>query len=173
LTVWKSLANWPRSISMATERARVHTSPEQQAWGITVLRVMVGTVFMAHGLQKALLTGVAGVAEFMGQAGIPLPMTSALVVTGVETLCGLALVAGFLTRWAAIPLAIVMLVATAIVHLPAGFFLPNGFEYALTLLAACVSLSLLGSGAFALDNVVDVEHDHVKPAVEASATRAA
>jgi uncharacterized membrane protein YphA (DoxX/SURF4 family) len=47
-----------------------------------------------------------------------------------------------------------MLVATAIVHLPAGFFPPNGFQYAQTLLAACVSLSLLGSGAFALPNRV-------------------
>ena len=160
MTVWNSLANWTRSTSMA-------------AWGITVLRVTVGTVFLAHGLQKAFLTGVAGVAEFMGQAGIPLPMTSALVVTGVETLCGLALVAGFLTRWAAIPLAIVMLVATAIVHLPAGFFLPNGFEYALTLLAACVSLSLLGSGACALDNVLPAGRESVKTEARTAVRRAA
>jgi len=130
-----------------------HTTPIQQKWGIAILRVLVGLVFMVHGLQKLLVTGMPGVAEFMGQVGIPLPMIAAIVVTAVETLCGLALIVGLFTRWAAIPLAINMAVAAAVVHLPAGFFLPNGYEYALTLLAACLSLSLLGSGAFAMDNV--------------------
>lgn len=154
-------------------RISVHTSPAQQAWGITALRVIVGVVFLVHGFQKAFVTGMTGVAAFMGQVGIPFPMTSAIVVSAVEALCGLALVAGFFTRWAAIPLAVDMLVAAALVHLPAGFFLPNGYEYALTLLMACTSLSLLGSGAFALDNVLAVEQDDVKPAEEASGTRAA
>ena len=154
-------------------RISVHSSPALQSWGITVLRVMVGVVFLVHGLQKAWITGIAGVAESMSLIGIPLPMTAAVVVTAVEALCGLALIAGFFTRWAAIPLAINMLVAAAVVHLPAGFFLPNGYEYALTLLAACTSLSLLGSGACALDNVLGTERDHLKPAVASGATRAA
>src|SRR5207245_4481713 len=108
-------------------RISVHTSPAQQAWGITALRVLVGVVFLVHGFQKAFVTGMTGVAAFMGQVGIPFPMTSAIVVSAVEALCGLALVAGFLTRWAAMPLAVDMLVAAAIVHLPTGFFLPNGY----------------------------------------------
>ncbi|HXH07805.1 MAG TPA: DoxX family protein [Vicinamibacterales bacterium] len=135
-------------------RISLYTSPTLQRYGTTILRVVVGLVFVAHGLQKLFVTGLAGVAGFMSQVGIPLPMASAVLVTAVETLCGLALVAGFLTRWAAIPLAINMLVAAAVVHLPAGFFLPNGYEYALTLLAACASISLLGPGAFAVDNLI-------------------
>lgn len=132
----------------------VHTSPALQAWGIAVLRAVVGLVFLAHGLQKAFATGMTGVAEFMGQVGIPLPMAAAVLVTAVEIVGGLALIAGFFTRWVAIPLAIEMLVAAVVVHGPSGFFLPNGFEYALTLLASSVSLSLLGPGTYAVDNVL-------------------
>jgi len=49
-------------------RISVHTSPAQQAWGITVLRVIVGVVFLVHGFQKAFVTGMTGVAAFMGEA---------------------------------------------------------------------------------------------------------
>ena len=117
--------------------------------------------------------GITGVADFMGQVGVPLPTAAAIVVTGVETLCGLALVVGFFTRWAAIPLAINMLVAAVIVHQPAGFFLPNGYEYALTLLAACASLSLLGSGAYAVESLLIGRGDSPTTDVRAGAPKAA
>jgi putative oxidoreductase len=126
-----------------------------QGWGIAVLRVVVGIVFLAHGGQKLFLWGFAGVAGFFGQVGIPAPMLAAIVVTLVECLGGLALLVGLLTRWAAIPLAINMLVAILVVHLKAGFFLPNGYEFALTLLAANIALSLLGSGEAALDKLLE------------------
>ena len=47
-----------------------------------------------------------------------------------------------------------MLVAVVAVHLPNGYFLPKGFEYALTMLVANVALVLTGPGVFALDNVL-------------------
>jgi len=40
-------------------RIRVHTSPALQAWGITMLRVVVGVVSSAHGLQKVFVTAWA------------------------------------------------------------------------------------------------------------------
>jgi putative oxidoreductase len=123
-------------------------------WGVALLRMTVGAVFLAHGLQKLLVTGMPAVAEFMRQVGIPMPMASAIVVTAAETVCGLALVLGLFTRWAAAPLAINMLVAMTVVHLPNGFFLPNGIEFTLVLLAACAAIGLAGPGALALDNVV-------------------
>lgn len=58
---------------------------------------------------------------------------------------------GLFTRVAGLGLAAVMLGALVIVHLPAGFFLPNGIEFVLTLLAAAGALALTGPGAYSLD----------------------
>ena len=135
-------------------RMRMHARTKEVQWGVALLRMTVGAIFLAHGLQKLLVTGMPGVAEFMGQVSIPMPMASAILVTAAETVCGLALVLGLFTRWAVVPLAIDMLVAMTVVHLPGGFFLPNGIEFTLALLAACVSIGLAGPGAFALDNVI-------------------
>ena len=117
-----------------------------QGWGITVLRVVIGVVFLAHGGQKLFIWGFGGVAAFMGKIGVPAPMLAAVVVSLVEFLGGLALVLGLYARWAAALLAMDMLVAILTVHLRGGFFLPSGFEFALTLLAANTALVLLGSG---------------------------
>lgn len=126
-----------------------------QGWGITVLRIVVGMVFLVHGGQKLFVFGFGGVAAFLGQVGIPAPGLAAVILTAVESLGGLALLLGLFTRWAAIPLAIVMLVAILTVHLKAGFFLPNGYEFALTLLGANVALALLGSGEASVDGVLE------------------
>ncbi|MBI3329696.1 MAG: DoxX family protein [Nitrospinae bacterium] len=122
-----------------------------QGWGITILRVVVGIVFVMHGGQKLFSYGFSGVAQALGQAGIPAPMLSGVMVTAVEFLGGLALLLGLFTCWAAILLAINMLGAIVTVHWQAGFFLPMGFEFALTLLAANVTLALAGPGAASLD----------------------
>jgi len=127
---------------------------QAQGWGITVLRVVVGIVFLAHGGQKLFVWGFSNVADFFGQVGIPLPMLAAIVVTLVEFLGGLALVVGLFTRWVAIPLALNMLVATLTIHLRGGFFVPEGVEFTLTLLVANVALALLGSGEASLDRLL-------------------
>jgi putative oxidoreductase len=121
------------------------------SWGAFVLRVVVGVVFAAHGAQKLFSFGLDGVASFMGEAGFPLPYVSAVAATAAELLGGVALVAGFYTRLAAIPLAFTMLVAMVKVHLGGGFFLPEGFEYTFTLFGASVALVLLGSGPVSID----------------------
>ncbi len=126
-----------------------------QKWGITAIRVVVGVVFLMHGGQKLFIWGFSGVAAFLGQLGIPAPMLASIIVTLVEFLGGLALFLGLFTRWVAILLAIDMAVAILTVHLPNGFFLPEGFEYPLTLLAANVSLALLGSGEASVDRFLE------------------
>ena len=125
--------------------------PPPESWGVTILRVVVGIVFLAHGGQKLFIWGVASVAAIFAQVGIPAPMLTAVVVAMVEFLGGLALMLGLFTRWAAIPLAITMAGAIVTVHAKGGFFLPDGFEFVLTLLAANVALAFLGSGALSVD----------------------
>ena len=64
------------------------------SWGTTVLRVIVGVIFLVHGSQKLFSFGFSGVTAFFTHAGIPLPAVSAPVVTLVEFLGGLALILG-------------------------------------------------------------------------------
>jgi putative oxidoreductase len=123
--------------------------------GLALLRVGIGGIFVAHGIQKLAVFGISGLAGFMTQIGVPFPTLSAVAVTAAELLGGLALVAGFFTRWAALPLAFSMIVAALTVHLKAGFFLPNGVEYVLTLFVASVALALTGSGALSVDRLLE------------------
>lgn len=119
--------------------------------GLAMLRVVVGTVFVAHGAQKLFVFGFAGVAEAFAGIGVPFAAVAGPAVALAEFLGGLALIVGYFTRVVGIALAGVMLGAMLFVHLPAGFFLPNGIEFVLTLLAASAALAVTGPGAFSLD----------------------
>ena len=123
-------------------------------WGIAILRIAIGGIFVAHGAQKLFVYGLSGVEGFMSQAGMPFPWLSALAVSATEFFGGLALVAGVFTRWSAMPLAFAMFVAVTAVHLKDGFFLPDGVEYALTLMLASIALVFTGSGAFSVDGIL-------------------
>lgn len=122
--------------------------------GLTVLRVVTGLVFFMHGWTKVFVWGFEGTAAGFAQMGIPLAGLMGPFVGLLELLGGLALVAGLATRWISVPLALTMVVAIVQVHLAAGFFAPDGYEFPLTLLAGLVGLALAGGGAFAVDNVL-------------------
>jgi putative oxidoreductase len=113
--------------------------------------VVLGVIFLVHGGQKVFAFGIPGTAAFLGQLGIPLPTIAAVVLMAVEVLGGLALVVGLGTRVAATLLAVDMLVALLRVHLPHGFFVPDGIEFVLTLLAGLVALAGLGPGPWSID----------------------
>ena len=120
-------------------------------WGLTVLRVVVGIVFLAHGFDKFFLTGIGGIGGFFGQIGVPVPGFTAVLVATIELVGGAALIAGFYTRIAALLLGIITLVAMFLVHISNGFFSSNGgIELTLTLTAACAALVLSGAGEAAV-----------------------
>jgi putative oxidoreductase len=122
--------------------------------GLLLLRLVVGAIFIAHGAQKLFTFGIAGVTQGFAGMGVPVPGLAAPVVAGVEFFGGIMLILGLLTPLVALLLILDMLGAILIVHGKNGLFLPNGYEFALTLLTANLALLLAGPGAAALDNAI-------------------
>ncbi len=139
-------------------RLLANATPRQIDFGLLVLRVITGTIFVAHGAQKLFVFGFDGVAGGFGQMGVPMAEIVGPLVALVEFFGGLALITGLLTRLAGFGLAIVMLGAMLIAHLPAGFFAPNGVEFTLALFGAAVTLAVTGAGAFAFDAILSRRH---------------
>jgi putative oxidoreductase len=119
--------------------------------GLAILRGVVGVVFVAHGAQKLFVYGLPGVTGAFEGMGVPMAGLVGPGVAFLEFAGGLALIAGLVTRVAAAGLAATMLGAMVLVHLPAGFFLPNGVEFVLTLFGAALVLAVTGAGAWSVD----------------------
>lgn len=123
------------------------------------LRIPVGVVLMAHGAQKLFGWfggyGLEGTGQWMASVGLEPGYLMALLAGSAEFFGGLFLVIGLLTRPAAALSAFTMLVAIFSVHINHGLFLSNnGYEYALTLFAATLALSIQGGGSFSLDKMI-------------------
>ena len=130
------------------------SSPRHQGVGITILRVITGIVFAAHGYQKLFVYGMAGVQGAFAKMGAPMPAITGPLVGLLEFFGGLALVVGLLSRLVAAGLAIDMLGAILLVHLANGFFLPTGYEFVLMLLAASLAIAFAGPGSLSVDGML-------------------
>lgn len=121
-------------------------------YGTGLLRIALGTMSLAHGLLKVLVFTLPGTAGYFESVGFP--GFFAYIVAPAEILAGIALLIGFRTRLVA-ALMIPLLLGATSVHLGNGwvFSAPKGgWEYPLYLVIAAIAQSLLGSGAFSLDN---------------------
>lgn len=126
----------------------------------TILRVVVGFLFVAHGWQKFNEWTIAGTTAAFGDMGVPLADVTAPVVAGLELVGGIALILGFLTRPVALLLTLNMLGAMFLVHLSAGVFVANnGYELVLLLGAAALALALVGPGRVSLDHALFANRD--------------
>ena len=127
------------------------TSPFNSSsnYGVTLLRVSLGTMWIAHALLKLFVFTLPGTAQFFVTIGYPGFL--AYPVFAMELLGGIALVLGVYARQVSLALVPVMAVAAS-VHFGNGWVhtSPNGgWEYPVFLIVASLSLWLLGDGAFA------------------------
>ncbi len=99
----------------------LHTSAPR---AVILIRLLVGGVFLAEGIQKFLFPGELGVGRFT-KIGIPWPDVSAPFVGAAETICGALLIVGLLTRAAAAVLLID--ISVAIVSTKVPILLGHGF----------------------------------------------
>lgn len=128
-------------------------------FGALALRVPISIIFMAHGAQKLFGVfggyGLEGTGQWMESIGLAPGFLMALLAGSAEFFGGIFLLLGILTRPTAIALAGTMIVAIFSVHFENGLFMSNnGYEFALALLAASVSLAFSGSGKVAIDNLI-------------------
>lgn len=137
-----------------------------------LIRLAVGVVFAAEGIQKFIYPDVLGAGRF-AKIGIPAPEVMGPFVGAVETIGGFLILAGLLTRLAAIPLILDMLVAIASTKVPIllghGYFLfsnpsvsKTGFWTTLheartdvSMLLGSTFLLIVGAGAKSLDALLE------------------
>ncbi len=132
-----------------------------------VLRLMLGIVFYFHGMQK--LTTMYGGYGFAGTMGwftnnLHVPAVFAFLAIMAEGLGWAGLIAGLLTRIAALGITVNMIMAVYMIHWNNGIFmnwfgivtkegkaLGEGFEYHLLAIAIGIALIIKGGGALSID----------------------
>lgn len=135
-----------------------------QRWALVPLRLVLGWGFVAHGYAK-LARGPAHFVAIVDALGTPAPAVAAWAVIVVELAGGLALLAGAFVRPVSVALAVVLMTALVLVHLPFGFssvrlvevtaagarFGPVGYELSLVYLVALAALAASAPTPWSVD----------------------
>jgi putative oxidoreductase len=128
-----------------------------------ILRLTLGIVIFPHGAQKLLgwFGGGGFSATMQGMTSMGLPGVIVFLVIVAEFFGSLGLITGFLTRFSAFGISVVMLGAIFTVHAKVGFFMNwfgqqqgEGFEYHLLVLGIALALMIRGGGKFSVDGAV-------------------
>ncbi|MEK8129518.1 DoxX family protein [Paenibacillus filicis] len=126
------------------------------AWGLLIVRVVVGLLFVGHGAQKLFGWfggyGPKGTGGWMDSIGIKPGVAMAVMAGLMELIGGALFAAGLFTPVAAVLITLTMLGAIVKVHGKNGLWVTaNGYEYPLVLIAVVVGIALTGAGAISLD----------------------
>ena len=120
-----------------------------------IIRLMVSAVFISEGIQKFLFADTLGAGRF-AKIGLPSPEFLANFVGVFEITCGTLVLVGLLTRYASIPLIIIMLVSIITTKLP--ILTSNGFwslahesRIDWAMLLGSIFLIIKGGGKWSLD----------------------
>jgi putative oxidoreductase len=124
-------------------------------WFTLPLRLGLGIVFIAHGLQKVFgMFGGSGVENFatmLGNLGFAPALFWAYLAAYTELLGGICVLLGLCTRLSSISIATLIAVAAFKVHVAKGFFLSaGGFEYTFLIFCAAVALVISGGGPLSI-----------------------
>jgi putative oxidoreductase len=136
-------------------------------WTLLPLRLVIGAGFLAHGLAKW-NRGPAKSAMLLQHTGVPLPLQTARLVTGLEVFGGVALILGLLVTIVSVPLMVSMVVAIVTVQGHYGFSSVNtigltasgplfglpGYEINLLYIAGLLALALCGPSVLSIDQLL-------------------
>ena len=132
-------------------------------WTLTILRLAAGIMIFPHGLQKTFgwFGGAGFSAQMAGFERSHIPAVFAFLAIMAESLGGLGLLLGALTRIAAFGLAVDMVVAVYIVHWRNRLFMNwsgqqkgEGFEFHILVIAMAIVLMARGGGAASVDRAL-------------------
>jgi putative oxidoreductase len=129
----------------------------------TIIRLMLGLVFFAHGAQKMLGWfggyGFSGTLSALSTSGMPIPLALFVILT--EFFGSVALICGAFARVASGAIALLMVGAIAMVHAHFGFYMNwfgqqkgEGFEYHLLAIGLAVAVLVRGAGSFSIDGLL-------------------
>ncbi|MCF4006781.1 DoxX family protein [Corynebacterium uropygiale] len=127
---------------------------------LLVFRAVLGLIFIVHGWNKLMITGITKTTGQFSAWGVPQPKLSAWVAGLAETLGGAMLVVGILTTFIAGALALLMAAAIYFVHLGAagvadlGTVGGNNVEFPLLLLVGLILIVVFGPGRASVDGVL-------------------
>jgi len=124
----------------------------------TLVRIVVGVMFLMHVSVKFKIGASAVAANIMAKNGIEPALLSAYVVMFFEAVGGVCLILGLFTRFFAAALAIEMLIALLVVHLPKGYAAGSGgYEYVLLIGVALLLIAMRGGGPYSVDRIIGKE----------------
>jgi putative oxidoreductase len=131
------------------------SSGARNGFGLLLLRLLVGWVFLSEGIQKFLFPSALGAGRFE-KIGIPAPQFTGPFVGVVEILCGAMLILGIATIYAVVPLLIDIGVAIATTKVP--MLHKQGFWAAMhegrtdfCMLLGLIAIACLGAGSWSFD----------------------
>lgn len=122
----------------------------QYNYGALMARLALGSILLSHGLLKVFVFTMPGTVGYFASLGLP-AVAAYLTVFG-ELAGGIAILLGFYTRLASF-LSIPLLIGATVTHLGNGWVFSNqggGWEFPLFLVAIAITVTLQGSGPFAL-----------------------